>query len=96
MIHDGEYIANNPIINGAACHSIHHLAFNYNYGQYFTLWDRIGGSYRAPEQEMFQKEVKMSEEHWKKEVEVMEQIQLEVEGEDDREYEPEMETKKRQ
>lgn len=45
---------------------------------------------------MFQKEVKMSEEHWKKEVEVMEQIQLEVEGEDDREYEPEMETKKRQ
>jgi len=22
--------------------------FNYNYGQYFTLWDRIGGTYRDP------------------------------------------------
>jgi len=24
MIHDGEFVANNTIINGAACHSIHH------------------------------------------------------------------------
>ena len=22
--------------------------YNYNYGQYFTLWDRIGGSFRNP------------------------------------------------
>jgi len=22
--------------------------FHYNYGQYFTLWDRIGGTYRDP------------------------------------------------
>ena len=22
--------------------------FNYNYGQYFTFWDKIGGSYRNP------------------------------------------------
>ena len=48
FIHDGDYVANNPIINGAACHTMHHLYFNYNYGQYTTLWDRLGGSYRYP------------------------------------------------
>ncbi len=26
----------------------HHVYYNYNYGQYFTLWDRIGGSFRNP------------------------------------------------
>lgn len=48
MIHDGEYISDNPVINGAACHSVHHLKFEYNYGQYTTAWDRIGGTYRPP------------------------------------------------
>ncbi|TKS73812.1 Lathosterol oxidase [Collichthys lucidus] len=36
------------MINGAAHHVDHHLFFNYNYGQYFTLWDKSGGSYRYP------------------------------------------------
>ncbi|XP_063167067.1 lathosterol oxidase isoform X2 [Candoia aspera] len=36
------------IINGSAHHTDHHLYFDYNYGQYFTLWDRIGGSYKTP------------------------------------------------
>jgi len=31
MIHDGEYLSNNPIINGAANHTGHHLFFNCNY-----------------------------------------------------------------
>ncbi|EPE07234.1 c-5 sterol desaturase [Ophiostoma piceae UAMH 11346] len=88
MIHDGEYVSNNPVVNGAACHSIHHLAFNYNYGQYFTLWDRLGGSYREPEQELFDKKTKMSETTWKKQVKEMEVIVKEVEGDDDREYDP--------
>ena len=48
MIHDGEYVSDNPIINGAACHSVHHLKFEFNYGQYTTAWDRIGGTYRPP------------------------------------------------
>ena len=48
MIHDGEYVSDNPVINGAACHSVHHLKFEYNYGQYTTAWDRIGGTYRSP------------------------------------------------
>lgn len=89
MIHDGEYVANNPIVNGAACHSVHHLAFNYNYGQYTTLWDRMGGSYRKPDEDMYRKEVKMSRRHWEKECAEMERIVEEVEGEDDRVYEPE-------
>ncbi|KAL1872785.1 hypothetical protein VTK73DRAFT_1335 [Phialemonium thermophilum] len=86
MIHDGEYMANNPVINGAACHSIHHYAFNYNYGQYTTLWDRLGGSYRAPDSDLFVKEKKMSQSTWQKQVSEMETILKEVEGEDDREY----------
>lgn len=89
MIHDGEYIANNPIVNGAACHSVHHLAFNYNYGQYTTLWDRLGGSYRVPDEDMFDKNVKMSQKQWQKQVKEMETIVKEVEGEDDRVYLPE-------
>ncbi|XP_056138811.1 lathosterol oxidase-like [Lampris incognitus] len=50
-IHDGDYHIPGPLIeliNGAAHHVDHHLYFNYNYGQYFTLWDRVGGSYRHP------------------------------------------------
>ena len=37
-----------PIINGCAHHTDHHLFFTCNYGEYFTLWDRIGGSFRTP------------------------------------------------
>jgi lathosterol oxidase len=50
---DGEYVANSPIINGAACHSIHHSKFDFNYGQYTTLWDRIGNTYYKPPRELF-------------------------------------------
>jgi len=50
-IHDGNYKvpkALQPIVNGSAHHTDHHLFFNYNYGQFFTLWDRIGKSFRNP------------------------------------------------
>eukprot|EP00123_Amoebidium_parasiticum_P011881 comp20962_c0_seq1/m.28048 comp20962_c0_seq1/g.28048 ORF comp20962_c0_seq1/g.28048 comp20962_c0_seq1/m.28048 type:complete len:288 (-) comp20962_c0_seq1:620-1483(-) len=36
-------------INGSAHHADHHLYYNYNHGQFFTLWDRIGGTHRNPE-----------------------------------------------
>jgi sterol desaturase/sphingolipid hydroxylase (fatty acid hydroxylase superfamily) len=36
------------VINGAACHTMHHLYFNYNYGQFTTFWDRVGGTYQVP------------------------------------------------
>ncbi|OQV17564.1 Lathosterol oxidase [Hypsibius exemplaris] len=50
-IHDGNYRVPNffkPIVNGSAHHMDHHIYYNYNYGQFFTLWDRIGRSYRTP------------------------------------------------
>lgn len=88
LIHDGEFVSDNPIVNGAACHSIHHLAFNYNYGQYTTLWDRLGGSYRKPEQSMFDKTENMSQAQWEKQSKEMEKMVRLVEGEDDRSYLP--------
>ena len=86
MIHDGEYIANNPIINGSACHSIHHSKFDYNYGQYTTTWDRICGSYRKPNKELFSRETKMGKEEWERQTKEIEKIVREVEGDDDRVY----------
>ncbi|KAK4921237.1 c-5 sterol desaturase [Elasticomyces elasticus] len=86
MIHDGEYVANSVIINGAACHTMHHLYFNYNYGQYTTISDRIFGSYRKPNAELFQKEAKMSDAEWKRQAKEMEKLVVEVEGSDDRSY----------
>lgn len=50
-IHDGVYLTSHPAINGSAHHMVHHLEFNYNYGQYSTLWDRIGGSHKEPVEE---------------------------------------------
>ncbi|XP_012695280.1 lathosterol oxidase [Clupea harengus] len=50
-IHDGDYRVPRllqTLVNGAAHHTDHHLFFDYNYGQYFTLWDHIGRSYRHP------------------------------------------------
>ena len=50
-IHDANYNVPEilkPIVNGSAHHTDHHLYYSYNYGQFFTLWDRIGGSFRLP------------------------------------------------
>ncbi|EIW74859.1 hypothetical protein CONPUDRAFT_159631 [Coniophora puteana RWD-64-598 SS2] len=52
LIHDGDMIAGHPLekyINGPAHHTMHHLYFTVNYGQYFTWADRLGGSYRHPD-----------------------------------------------
>ncbi|EYE97272.1 sterol desaturase family protein [Aspergillus ruber CBS 135680] len=94
LIHDGEYVANSPVINGAACHTMHHLYFNYNYGQFTTLWDRMGGSYRKPNEELFRRETKMDQKEWQRQTKEMETILKDVEGEDDRKYLAEEETKK--
>ncbi len=40
------------IINGPAHHTLHHLYFTVNYGQYFTWADRVGKSYRQPQSEL--------------------------------------------
>lgn len=38
------------VVNTTGHHTIHHELFNFNYGQYFTFWDRLGGTYRPAEQ----------------------------------------------
>ncbi|KAI5969525.1 ERG3 [Candida margitis] len=89
MIHDGNYMSNDPVVNGTACHTVHHLYFNYNYGQFTTLWDRIGRSYRRPDDSFFIKDTNTEKEkqEWKKQVMQMEEIRNELEGKvDDREY----------
>lgn len=50
-IHDGDYRIPNslePFVNGSAHHTDHHLFYNYNYGQYFTLWDKVCSTYKTP------------------------------------------------
>jgi len=55
LIHDSDMITGHAlerVINGPAHHTLHHLYFNVNYGQYFTWADRWGGSYRQPASEL--------------------------------------------
>ena len=54
FIHDSDMITGHPlewIINGPAHHTLHHLYFTVNYGQYFTWADRTCGSYKHPDKE---------------------------------------------
>ena len=54
MIHDSDMICNTGfecVINGPAHHTLHHLYFTCNYGQYFTTCDRLAGSFREPARE---------------------------------------------
>lgn len=88
LIHDGEYLTDNPVVNGAACHSLHHAKFEVNYGQFFTFLDRLCGSYRKPDAYLFEKGQRMSEKTWKREAREVEELVAEVEGVDDRTYEP--------
>ncbi|KAI0784163.1 hypothetical protein C8Q75DRAFT_795112 [Abortiporus biennis] len=51
LIHDSDMITGHPletIINGPAHHTLHHIYFTVNYGQYFTWADRSHDSYRQP------------------------------------------------
>lgn len=55
QIHDSDMITGHPletVINGPAHHTLHHLYFTVNYGQYFTWADRMGSSYRQPASEL--------------------------------------------
>ncbi|GAA95332.1 uncharacterized protein L969DRAFT_84926 [Mixia osmundae IAM 14324] len=51
LIHDSDMIVDHPLerwINGPAHHTLHHIHFNVNYGQYFVWCDKAGGSFRQP------------------------------------------------
>lgn len=65
---------------------MHHLYFNYNYGQFTTLWDRLGGSYRKPNDELFDRNLKLGKQEWDRQARETERLVKEVEGKDDRSY----------
>jgi len=48
-IHDNVSVYEGSVLNGSEHHTVHHRQFNYNYGQYFTFWDRIMGTHRLPD-----------------------------------------------
>ncbi|KAK0199864.1 fatty acid hydroxylase [Desarmillaria ectypa] len=55
LIHDSDMITGHPletVINGPAHHTLHHIYFTVNYGQYFTWADKVGNSYRQPEKSL--------------------------------------------
>ena len=49
MIHDRVSFVRWKGINFTGHHTLHHWYENYNFGQYFTVWDRLMGTYRDPE-----------------------------------------------
>jgi lathosterol oxidase len=55
LIHDGDMITGYSIerfINTPAHHTLHHMYFTVNYGQYFTWCDDHFNSHRAPRPEL--------------------------------------------
>lgn len=47
-IHDRVSVVRFGLINYTAHHTIHHWEYDYNFGQFTTIWDRIGRTYRDP------------------------------------------------
>src|SRR5581483_6613697 len=47
-IHDRVTWAPYGFINNTGCHTAHHWFNKYNYGQFFTFWDRLCGTYKDP------------------------------------------------
>ena len=50
MIHDQVRWVPFRFVNHTGCHTAHHWYFRYNYGNYFTFWDRLCGTYFDPEE----------------------------------------------
>ncbi|GAA5991854.1 hypothetical protein JCM5350_002726 [Sporobolomyces pararoseus] len=51
FIHDSDMLCGHPLehyINGPAHHTLHHIYFTCNYGQYFTWADKYFSSFRIP------------------------------------------------
>lgn len=49
IIHDRVRLIPCEWVNHTGCHMVHHWYFAHNYGQYFTFWDRLCGTYKSPE-----------------------------------------------
>jgi lathosterol oxidase len=50
-IHDRVSLTRCPAINYTGHHTLHHWYGDYNFGQFFTLWDRMCGTHRDPERD---------------------------------------------
>jgi lathosterol oxidase len=48
MIHDRVSFVRWGLINNTGRHTLHHWYYDYNFGQYTTIWDRICGTHRSP------------------------------------------------
>lgn len=57
MIHDRVSFVRWAGINFTGHHTLHHWYGDYNYGQFFTFWDRIGGTYKNPDDPEVQADV---------------------------------------
>ncbi len=51
IIHDRVSFVRWNWINYTGHHTLHHWFFKYNYGQFFTVWDKMMGTWRDPEAE---------------------------------------------
>lgn len=70
----GNFMLRSTIINSSAHHAVHHLYFNYNFGQYFTLWDRLGGSHRQPSEEQYNDILRNDKEVWAKQANFVDSV----------------------
>jgi lathosterol oxidase len=57
MIHDRVSVVRGGIINHCNHHTLHHWYFRVNYGQFFTFWDRLMGTWMDPEAEYYRGKV---------------------------------------
>jgi lathosterol oxidase len=48
MIHDRISWVRWGLINNTGRHTLHHWFYDYNFGQYTTIWDRLCGTHRSP------------------------------------------------
>lgn len=48
MIHDRVSLVRWDFVNFTGHHTMHHHYNKYNFGQFFTFWDRWGGTYKSP------------------------------------------------
>lgn len=46
LIHDRIRFIPTEFVNHSGCHMAHHWYYRYNFGQFFTVWDRLCGTYR--------------------------------------------------
>ncbi|KAI8065437.1 hypothetical protein BC940DRAFT_304080 [Gongronella butleri] len=75
LIHDGNFFLHSDFINTTAHHTVHHLYFNYNYGQYFTFWDKLGGSHRRPTAEQYDQALMKDAKVWAQQTKEADQIE---------------------